>query len=91
MGAFVSAGNVDNEGGTGGENTIVDSGKKVNNWRAPDGGPAMWRCVKGPSTINREGKTWHWCSKHKSDKFKYDGLYVTHKEEEYRNWLKRKL
>jgi hypothetical protein len=39
-----------------------------------------WRLSKsfGVST-ERDGKTWHWCSKHNSNK----GLYVTHKEEDH--------
>ena len=42
-----------------------------------------WRNNKsfGTST-EKNGKTWHWCSKHKSKD--YDGLYVcTHKESEH--------
>ena len=39
-----------------------------------------WRFTKshGMST-ERDGKTWHWCSKHNSNK----GMYVTHKEEDH--------
>ena len=36
-----------------------------------------------------DGKTWHWCKRHKKEGV-YDGLYVTHREDDHDDWLDRK-
>ena len=48
-----------------------------------------WRMTKTLPTINRDGKTWHWCPHHVYPD-KYNGLYVTHKPEDHEDWVKRK-
>ena len=48
-----------------------------------------WRMTKGEPTVQRDGKTWHWCPKHVSQG-KYDGLYVTHKPEDHDEWIKNR-
>ena len=45
-----------------------------------------WRYVKTGGTIEKEGKTWHWCQHHNDEK----GMYVTHRESEHGDWEERK-
>jgi hypothetical protein len=45
-----------------------------------------WRYVKQEGSMNRDGKTWHWCSHHNNGK----GMYVTHPESEHAEWEERK-
>ena len=35
----------------------------------------LWRTIKKGDTVEKHGKTWNWCTHHKSDKFGYYGLY----------------
>ena len=46
--------------------------------------------TKTSDSIEKDGKTWHWCPHHKVDGT-YDGLYVTHRPEEYEDWKKNKF
>ena len=34
-----------------------------------------WRTVKKGETVEKYGKIWTWCPKHRSEKYGYDGLY----------------
>ena len=36
-----------------------------------------------------DGKTWHWCKRHKKEGV-YDDLFVTHREDDHDDWLDRK-
>ena len=44
---------------------------------------------KGPEKLDKDGKTWFWCSHHKIEG-QYSGLYVSHKAEDHDAWLKQK-
>ena len=46
-----------------------------------------WRMTKTEEMLEKDGKTWYWCPKYVVP-VKYDGLYVTHKQEEHNNWKK---
>ena len=46
--------------------------------------------TKKSDSIEKDGKTWHWCLHHKVDGT-YDGLYVTHRPEEHEDWKKNKF
>jgi len=48
-----------------------------------------WRMKKGEQTVERDGKTWHWCPKPVSPG-RNDGLYVTHKPEDHEEWAKNR-
>ena len=41
-----------------------------------------WRKTKTDAKVVRNGKTWYWCRHHVKEG-DYDGLYVTHKEEDH--------
>lgn len=45
-----------------------------------------WRYNKTEESIDRDGKTWHWCSNHNNGK----GMYVTHCQSEHGEWEERK-
>ena len=45
--------------------------------------------TKTTDTLERDGKTWHWCPKHVIPGT-YNGLYVTHKPEDHEEWKKRR-
>jgi len=48
-----------------------------------------WRTEKKGSKVDRDGKTWWWCPHHKAEGL-FDGLYVTHKPEDYDEWKQNK-
>jgi len=48
-----------------------------------------WRMVRKGASIEKDGKTWHWCPHHTVEG-KYDGLYVTHKPEDHDEWQRKK-
>ena len=48
-----------------------------------------WRKKKGAASVERGGKTWHWCPHHKFPG-QFDGLYVTHPPSEHDKWKARK-
>ena len=45
--------------------------------------------TKTTDTLERDGKTWHWCPKHVVPGT-YNGLYVTHKLEDHDEWKMRR-
>ena len=47
-----------------------------------------WRTIKKGDKVDRDGKTWWWCPKHKAEGL-FDGLYVTHKPEDHDEWSRR--
>ena len=49
----------------------------------------VWRMKYDGDSKVVDGKTWYWCKRHKQDGV-YDGLYVTHKEEDHDDWLAKK-
>ena len=53
---------------------------------------ADWRYIKqeGVEPIERDGKSWYWCPKHKGKNGEMTGLYVTHKPEGHDKWLEDK-
>ena len=48
-----------------------------------------WRKKKGAASVERGGKTWHWCSHHKFPG-QFDGLNVTNPPGEHDKWKARK-
>jgi len=51
---------------------------------------ADWRYTKTEPMVNRDGKTFHWCPKHKGKNGEMTGLYVTHKPEDHDEWVANK-
>ena len=49
----------------------------------------VWRTIKEEESVTRDGKTWHWCTKHKKEGL-FDGLYMPHKECDHDEWAKQK-
>ena len=45
----------------------------------------LWRTIKKGGTINRDGKKWHWCPKHKMDG-KFNGLYMEQSPDGHDEW-----
>jgi hypothetical protein len=53
---------------------------------------ADWRYTKQPGadSVEKDGKVYHWCPKHKGKNGEVTGLYVTHKPEDHDSWLEQK-
>jgi len=47
-----------------------------------------WRKVNVGPTVEKNGKTWYWCSKHTKEG-DYDGLYVTHHPDQHDEIMSR--
>lgn len=45
--------------------------------------------TKGAERVERDGKTWYWCPYHVFPG-KYNGLYVTHRQEDHEEWKKKR-
>ena len=48
-----------------------------------------WRMTKTSDMVEKDGKTWYCCPKHVVAG-KYNGLYVTRKQEDHDDWMKRR-
>ena len=73
--------------------TTKQTGKYTSRGEANKSGDYLsikaWRMTKTSDSIEKDGKTWHWCP-HQVDGI-YDGLYVTHRPEEHEDWKKNKF
>ena len=47
-----------------------------------------WRLTKTKDSFERDGKTWHWCTKHGKDG--QMPMYVTHHPDDHDRWLENK-
>ena len=48
-----------------------------------------WRTVKKGASVEKDGKTWHWCPHHFKEGL-FDDLYMPHKPEDHDEWAQKK-
>ena len=77
---------------------VNQNGKKLNSERSHNAQSGKtcttsvesWRMKKKQDTVERDGKTWHWCPDHFL-KGAFDGIYMLHKPGAgHQEWLERK-